>query len=371
MGTILVAGRLIHDWHPFGVLTVAGFWRIRATWGRSRWRCGWALRDSTTRFAQFGIGQLTGIELPGENRGLLRPLDNWTPSSIGSIAMGQEVSVTPMQIISAISAIANGGMLYRPRVVREVRGGIKPVSLPGGAATRVTDPRTAATMREMMEDVVLRVRASLRSSTATRPAGKSGTAQKIDPATGRYSRTQYNASFVGFAPVNDPAISILVVLDSPVGCAPWRRGRRPRVQAGCRAGAGVPRRAARRADRPRISRRQRIRIRSRQARRWPWRRREASEARFEAAIAREKRSARRRPLHSADPDGVAVPDLTGQTVRGVTEACSRLGLVPSLIGNGIALQQFPDAGTSAARQPRDGAIWASGQLVTAARRSGN
>ena len=80
-------------------------------WARSRSLCGWARRSFYDTIRSFGIGQLTGIELPGENRGILRPLENWTPSSIGSLAMGQEVSVTPMQIISAISAVANGGTL--------------------------------------------------------------------------------------------------------------------------------------------------------------------------------------------------------------------------------------------------------------------
>ncbi len=84
-----------------------------------------ALRLGAPKFYEtvraFGIGQDTGIDLPGENRGLLRPVENWSASSIGSLAMGQEVSVTPIQIVSAISAIANGGTLYRPRVVREIR----------------------------------------------------------------------------------------------------------------------------------------------------------------------------------------------------------------------------------------------------------
>ena len=104
----------------------------------------------------FGIGQPTGIELPGENRGLLRPLENWTPSSIGSLAMGQEVSVTPIQIISAISAIANGGTLNRPHIVREIEGGPPDVVAPRSRPSAATDDaRTAATMREMMEDVML------------------------------------------------------------------------------------------------------------------------------------------------------------------------------------------------------------------------
>src|ERR1700678_1068637 len=168
---------------------------------------------------KFGIGQPTGIELPGENHGKLRALDNWTASSIGSVAIGQEVSVTPVQIISAISAIANGGTLYRSHVVQEIRGS-------SGAAlplpkrpepTEVTDPKTAATIREMMENVVQRGTGTPARLNGYTAAGKSGTAQKIDTNTGRYSPTQYIASFVGFAPVNEPAVTILVVLDSPVG----------------------------------------------------------------------------------------------------------------------------------------------------------
>ncbi len=88
-----------------------------------------------TRIRAFGIGQATGIELPGENHGLLRPVEDWSANSIGSLAMGQEVSVTPIQIISAISAIANGGTLYRPHILREIRG-----TLPH----QVTLPRTSA-----------------------------------------------------------------------------------------------------------------------------------------------------------------------------------------------------------------------------------
>ncbi len=217
MGSILVAGRLIHDWHPFGVLTVRGILEHSSDVGAIKV----ALRLGAPRFydtiRQFGIGQPTGIILPGENRGLLRPVENWTASSIGSLAMGQEVSVTPIQLISAISAIANGGTLDRPRVVREVRGGVQAVSLPGSDSSQATDAKTAATVREMMEGVILEGTGKTARLEGYTAAGKSGTAQKIDPSTGRYSRSEYNSSFVGFAPLNDPAVTILVVLDSPEG----------------------------------------------------------------------------------------------------------------------------------------------------------
>ncbi|HXY79093.1 MAG TPA: penicillin-binding protein 2, partial [Candidatus Bathyarchaeia archaeon] len=216
-GQILVAGRLIHDWKKFGVLTVRQVLEHSSDVGAIKI----ALRLGAPRFYDtiraFGIGQPTGIELPGENRGLLRPPENWSASSIGSLAIGQEVSVTPVQIISAISAVANGGTLYAPHVVREIQGG-DPAGLRALPAPRdATDGRTAATVREMMEGVVLEGTGKHAQLDGYTAAGKSGTAQKIDPATGRYSATQYNSSFVGFAPVNNPAITILVVLDSPEG----------------------------------------------------------------------------------------------------------------------------------------------------------
>jgi cell division protein FtsI/penicillin-binding protein 2 len=349
MGSILVAGRLIHDWHPFGILTVSGILVNSSDVGAIKL----ALRLGSPRFydtiRRFGIGQNTGILLPGENRGLLRPLDEWTPSSIGSLAMGQEVSVTPIQIVSAVSVIANGGILYRPRVVREVRGGVKPFSLPGSDSTRVTDPRTAATVREMMEEVILDPHgtgkpARLDGYTA---AGKSGTAQKIDPATGRYSRTDYNASFIGFAPVNNPAVSILVTLDSPkdghhggqVGGPVFKR-----VAEQVLAYLDVPHDVPSPSD-TETAKNSHL---SKKASAVEVAEREATEARFEAAIA--KRGQRAAPTVAfGSPDSVTVPDMSGQAVRGVTESCSHLGLVPSLIGNGIALQQFPEAGTTVLR----------------------
>src|SRR6202451_2324663 len=118
MGQIMISGRLIHDWKKFGVLSVREILEHSSDVGAIKV----ALRLGAPRLYDtiraFGIGQATGIELPGENRGLLRPLENWSASSIGSLAMGQEVSVTPIQIVSAISAVANGGTLYRPRIRR-------------------------------------------------------------------------------------------------------------------------------------------------------------------------------------------------------------------------------------------------------------
>src|ERR1700735_5230899 len=150
MGKILVAGRVIHDWKPFGVLSLRGVLANSSDVGSIKV----ALRMGSPKFydvmRSFGIGQPTGIALPGENRGLLRPVENWSANSIGSLAMGQEVSVTPIQIVSAISAVANGGTLYRPHIVREIDGGERGALRSLAATQQATDPKTAATVREMM-----------------------------------------------------------------------------------------------------------------------------------------------------------------------------------------------------------------------------
>lgn len=349
MGSILVGGRLIHDWHSFGVLSVRGILANSSDVGAIKL----ALRLGAPRFYDtlraFGIGQLTGIELPGENRGLLRPLDNWSANSIGSLAMGQEVSVTPVQIISAISAVANGGTLYRPRIVREIRG-VAPGFAPGAQPRQVTDARTAAQVREMMEAVVLEGTGKPAQLDGYTAAGKSGTAQKIDPATGRYSASQYVASFVGFAPVNNPVITVLVVLDSPVG-----------PHHGGEVGGPVFKRVAEQVlayldtphDVPARSDTQTAKNRRAAPRPEPSaadRRADAAKEHFAAAVAKTRPpDAGARTVAFGDPGAVAVPSLAGQSVRGVTEECSRLGLVPSLLGSGVAVEQFPAAGTQVLR----------------------
>ncbi|HEV2277061.1 MAG TPA: penicillin-binding protein [Acidobacteriaceae bacterium] len=178
----------------------------------------------------YGFGSKTGIELPGETRGLVKPPQRWQPTTIGSIPMGQEIAVTPIQLVTMASTIANGGVHLPPHIVlqhtNEVRGNpeLKPVAfhpegelpnpLPAGAQ-RVISEMTAAQMRKMMEGVVLYGTGRPAQLDGYSAAGKTGTAQKIDPKTHTYSKTKYVASFVGFAPVNDPAVTIAVVMDSP------------------------------------------------------------------------------------------------------------------------------------------------------------
>jgi len=349
MGSILVAGRLIHDWHPFGTLTVRGVLANSSDVGAIKI----ALRLGAPRFYDtiraFGIGQPTGIELPGENRGLLRPIENWSANSIGSLAIGQEVSVTPIQIVSAISAVANGGTLYRPRIVREIRESGAELPHPEAAPQPVTDGHTAATMRELMEDVMLEGTGKHSQLDGYTSGGKSGTAQKIDPATGRYSATQYNSSFVGFAPVNDPAVAILVVLDSPEGEHHGGLVGGPvfkRIAEQVLAYLGVPHDIATPSD-VETAKKLQAAPESGQVSAAA----DAAKARFAEAVA--KGSETSAPTVAfAGEDAVAVPDLGGQTVRGVMETCSRIGLVPLLIGSGVAVEQFPSGGAQVLRGSR-------------------
>ena len=231
-GKIVVAGRLIHDWHPFGSITVTK--ALDDSSDVCAIKVG--LRLGPQKFYDyiraFGFGQRTGIELPAETRGLLRPPSRWQASSIGSLAMGQEVGVTPIQAITMISAIANGGVYLPPHIVLQAtpanQGDAKllptafhpedtvPDPLPAGAH-RVITTMTAAEMRRMMETVVQVGTGQFVKLNGYSAGGKSGTAQKVDPGSHTYSKTDYIASFGGFAPVNQPAISVLVVLDSPRG----------------------------------------------------------------------------------------------------------------------------------------------------------
>ena len=222
MGSIVVNGMRIRDSRPHGLLSVSGILAQSSDVGAIKI----ALRLGEERFYKyiraFGFGQQTGIELPGETRGLSKPLNRWSKVSIGAISMGQEIGISPVQLVAMVSSIANDGVWVAPRIVA---GRTEPLSTPQtiafqpGTQRRVLSPLTAAQMKKMMEGVVLSPHATGRMAVLQgySSAGKTGTAQKVDPGTHGYSRTNYVASFAGFAPVNNPAITVAVILDSPVG----------------------------------------------------------------------------------------------------------------------------------------------------------
>jgi membrane peptidoglycan carboxypeptidase len=167
---------------------------------------------------QFGFGHRTGIELPGEARGLFRPASEWNETSIGSIPMGQEVGVTAVQAVAAYGCIANGGDYLKPHIVARITDAAgNVVEQPQIERHRVISQNTADTIKQMLEGVVMQGTGKAAQLGGYSAAGKTGTAQKIDEKTRRYSQTKYIASFAGFAPVENPQIACIVSIDEPVG----------------------------------------------------------------------------------------------------------------------------------------------------------
>jgi cell division protein FtsI (penicillin-binding protein 3) len=208
----------MRDAHHMGVLTTAQVLAQSSNVGAIK--IGMKLgEDRLYKYMRaFGYGQQTGIELPGETRGLVKPVKNWSKTSIGAMSIGQEVGITALQAVSAISAIADDGVYTPPRLVAGVTPPGKPqqVVFKPAQQHRVISTLTAAEMRKMMEGVVLFGTARRAILDGYSSAGKTGTAQKVDPRTGRYG-PHYVASFVGFAPVNTPAVTIAVIIDSAKG----------------------------------------------------------------------------------------------------------------------------------------------------------
>ena len=216
-GSFNLLGRVIHD-HVRGVLTVADVLAKSSNIGAIQIGLKVGDRQLYEYVRRFGFGRKTGVELLGESPGLVRKPEQWTATSIGSVAMGQEVSVTSLQLALAVAAVANGGMLPKPKLIlaRQKRG--EPIErFADDPGQRIIAPETAIQMRQMMEGVVLH-------GTGTRYAtikgytsgGKTGSAQIYDSKAKAYTHN-YNASFVGFAPVMNPQIVVAVTLNDTTG----------------------------------------------------------------------------------------------------------------------------------------------------------
>jgi len=168
---------------------------------------------------RFGFGTLTEINLPGEINGLVRSVKDWSRISLASLSIGQEISVTPLQLIMAVSAIANRGTLMKPMIVKEIVDSMQ-------SKIRIFKPKpvrqavsvdTALTMTKILEQVVEDGTGTMAKLAGYQVAGKTGTAQKFDFSTGKYSKDKYSSWFVGYVPAENPEISILVLLDEPKG----------------------------------------------------------------------------------------------------------------------------------------------------------
>lgn len=358
MGQISLGGRTIHDdpeairHERAGPLTLNQVLMYSSDVGSVKM----ALRLGEERFyhriLNYGFDAETGIGLPGEEEGLLAPPRRWSGVSIGQIAIGQGVGVTPLQMIRIYSAIANGGVMLQPKIVRDLgQAGDETPALSLGR--RIMGERTADIMRNMLAGVVEHgtgVAAQLAGYTS---AGKTGTAQKVD-ATGHYSHKEHIASFMGFAPVDKPAVAILVVIDAPVGAMYGAEVAAPTWKS-------IAEQTLRYLNVPQDKPSDTIQIASRRSAEFPGQKRRDNAD--NPPITSESVGAATRPVEpisfSSQPSRssqgtvlldesplLAVPDFTGLSARRVTQKCQSLGLEMQMSGSGLAVQQDPPAGSS-------------------------
>ena len=348
MGAITVAGRVIHDHHPFGSLTIKE--ALEKSSNVAAIKLGLRVGDETMYdyIRRYGFGSKTGIELPGETVGIVRKVERWQASSIGSIAIGQEVGVTPVQMVAAFGAIANDGVRIAPHLVREVRnaeGAVVYRAQP--EQRRVISAEVATTLRGMLEGVTLTGTAKQAQLDGYSAAGKTGTAQKIDPRTRAYSATKFVGSFVGFAPVSNPQVVIIVVIDEPAGAyhggdvaAPVFREVAEQILPGLGVMPDIETKSA-----PQLV--AEVNVNPEQA----------AKRREEQARSEQERKA---TLPTVDSNGgrsgevvyavatkkaMLMPDLRGRSVRDVARTCAQLGLQVEARGEGRVFKQSPSAGT--------------------------
>ncbi len=219
-GLWVIGSRRLHDHDPYGTLTLAeGIIKSSNIFAA---KCGSQTLGRRRTFEcmkAFGFGARTEIDLPAEEDGRLFPLAKWTTFTDTSVPMGREISVTPLQLVAAMSAIANGGTLYRPYVVDRVTAADGTIMAENGpqAVRRVIGEKASRQMVEILKRVVTEGTGRKAQVAGIPLAGKTGTTQKIDPATHQYTHHKFISSFVGFAPANDPKICIAVVVDEPQG----------------------------------------------------------------------------------------------------------------------------------------------------------
>ena len=348
MGAITVAGRVVHDHKKFGVLTLSE--ALEKSSNVAAIKLGLRVGDPAMYeyITRFGFGSKTGIELPGETAGILRKVERWQPSSIGSIAMGQEVGVTPVQMVAAFGALANDGLRIAPHIIREVRNeGGAVVYQPQPEQRRVLSAETAISLRGMLEGVTLHGTAKKAQLDGYSAAGKTGTAQKIDPKTRAYSKTKFVGSFVGFAPVSNPQVVIIVVIDEPTGAyhggdvaAPVFRqiaeqilpilGVEPDIET-----KSTPDLIAQVDKNPDGAEK----LREEQTR--------ESEERKATLPTVESNGGRAGEVvyATATRKAIVMPDLRGRSVRDVARTCVQLGLQLEARGEGRVFKQDPAAGS--------------------------
>jgi cell division protein FtsI (penicillin-binding protein 3) len=217
-GSFSIGGRTIHDTHKYGRLNVSEILKYSSNIGAAKigTRLG---QDKLYNYLRaFGFGSRSGIDLPGEASGYLRDKSQWFGVDLATISFGQGVSATALQLATAVSAVANGGTLMKPYLVDKItdENGMVVQQFAPQERQRIISPETARTVTRMMEGVTTEGGTGANAAVeGYKVAGKTGTAQKVDPITHGYSVDKRTASFIGFVPADDPKLTILVVVDEP------------------------------------------------------------------------------------------------------------------------------------------------------------
>ena len=220
-GYVMVSGRRIQNWsnESYGAVTFTDIVKKSLNTGFAQVGLSLGAEKMMHYTRVFGFGERTGIDLPGEEEGILFNADDMRDSDIATTAIGQSIAVTPLQLVTAMAAIANGGTLMHPYIVREIRnpdGSVYEARAPR-EIRRVLEPTVDRTLIGLLEQVVASGGGKKAGVKGYRIAGKTGTAQKIRRETAGYLEGRYIASFCGFAPVEDPIFTVLVMIDDPRG----------------------------------------------------------------------------------------------------------------------------------------------------------
>lgn len=212
-GQIHIGSRVVHDTHNYGALSFTDVIVKSSNVGAIKIGFKVGTERLSEYVARYGFGHTTSPDFPGESPGIVWRSDKWTESALASVSMGYQVGVTPLQMLAAVSSVANGGEYVEPRVIRAVYRDNRRYAVQPKIVRRTISADTSATLTGIMEGVVERGTARAAQMPGYTVAGKTGTSAKL--VNGHYSASDWNASFVGFVPSQNPAIAIIVVTDSP------------------------------------------------------------------------------------------------------------------------------------------------------------
>jgi len=340
-GSIIVAGHTIRDSSSYGQLTAmeamahsSNVAAIKLAQRIGQERLAYYIR-------KFGFGLKTNIDLPGESRGVVRSVKDWSSASLGAIPIGYEIGVTPLQLVSAMAAVANGGVWVQPHVVKKIASPAGATLVEANPETRrVISGETSVKLTRLLEGVVLRGTAKRARLFGYTAAGKTGTAYKYDKQLKGYSPTKHYATFAGFAPAKKPEVAIVVMIDEPRGAHHGGEVAAPvfkRIAEAVLDDLAVP--ADDLSSRIEVATIYQGAAESVDDLALP-----ASARSFDVEAV--KTGAANETINGVDSASILMPDLIGRGGRAAADICATLGLKLVAKGSGIVVRQSPSAWTA-------------------------